>query len=80
MSNKQEYQQNLLRRQSVGDFLRRTARRLPDKLALASADKRKNRRQCHLAAASHTARSDGRSRIGTGVKNSHDLSALADQW
>lgn len=40
MINKQEYQQNLLRRQSVGDFLRRTARRLPDKLALASADKR----------------------------------------
>jgi len=38
MYEKEEYQQNLLRRQAVGDFLRRTAKRLPNKLLMAFKD------------------------------------------
>jgi fatty-acyl-CoA synthase len=40
MSEKEGYQQNLLRRQAIGDFLRRTAKKHPNKLVLAFKNKK----------------------------------------
>lgn len=39
MGNNEKLQQNLLRRQAVGDFLKRTAKRYPDRIAFTFRDK-----------------------------------------
>jgi len=49
MIEQKELQQNLLRRQAVGDFLRRAAARHPDKLLLAFGDNRFTYQELDLA-------------------------------